>query len=128
MLAIFLAVSRCLVDGGMAAALIQKRAVTATGATTVLFLNLTASLALAGLLFSTAGLIAWVYGQPLLQPMLQVLCLGPLIGALELVQQALFTRATQFNLQFRVVVFSASLGRLFGLGCVAFRLPKPREG
>lgn len=85
-LALFMAVSQVLIDGGFATALIQKREPTQTDYSVVFVWNLVLSLLFYGILFVTAPLIASVEHMPLLTDIIRVFCLSLLLSALAQVQ------------------------------------------
>ena len=72
MLAIFLAVSNIFIQGGLGAALIQKKNPTKLDYSTVFYWNLVFAVVFYALLFAIAPLVARFYGIPILQPMLRV--------------------------------------------------------
>lgn len=86
MLAIFIAVSQILIDGGFGAALIQKKEPTQTDYSTVFYWNLLFSIILYGLLFLCAPLIATFFHLPLLCRILRVMGVILIINALAIVQ------------------------------------------
>lgn len=86
MLAIFIAVSQILIDGGFGAALIQKKEPTQTDYSTVFYWNLLFSITLYGLLFLCAPLIATFFHLPLLCRILRVMGVILIINALVIVQ------------------------------------------
>lgn len=72
MLAIFLAVSNIFIQGGLGAALIQKKNPTKLDYSTVFYWNLVFAVVFYAILFAIAPLVARFYGIPILQPMLRV--------------------------------------------------------
>ncbi len=115
MIAVFVALMRALADGGLGAALIQKRNADDVDASSVFFLNLGAGLVLGGLMCGLARPIARFYGQPILQPMLYAMAAGPVLTALGRVHAAYLTRKMDFGTLFRVSVWAALISGLVGL-------------
>lgn len=86
MLAIFLAVSNIFIQGGLGAALIQKKEPTELDYSTVFYWNLAFAILFYGLLFALAPSIANFYGLSILQPMLRVQGIVLLIQSFAIVQ------------------------------------------
>jgi O-antigen/teichoic acid export membrane protein len=100
MLAIFLAIAQSLIDSGFSQALVQKSdKVTENDLSTVFYVNLTVSVLLYCLLFSTAPLIASFYKQPELVLLSRVLFLVVIINAVALVPRAKLLIAIDFKSQ-----------------------------
>ena len=72
MLAIFLAVSNIFIQGGLGAALIQKKNPTKLDYSTVFYWNLVFAVVFYAILFVIAPFVAQFYGIPILEPMLRV--------------------------------------------------------
>jgi O-antigen/teichoic acid export membrane protein len=72
MLAIFLAVSNIFIQGGLGAALIQKKNPTKLDYSTVFYWNLVFAVVFYVILFLIAPFVAQFYGIPILEPMLRV--------------------------------------------------------
>ena len=72
MLAIFLAVSNIFIQGGLGAALIQKKNPTKLDYSTVFYWNLVFAVIFYAILFVIAPFVARFYGIPILEPMLRV--------------------------------------------------------
>jgi len=86
MLAIFLAVSNIFIQGGLGAALIQKKEPTELDYSTVFYWNLVFAILFYGLLFAIAPAVAHFYELPILQPMLRVQGIVLLIQSFAIVQ------------------------------------------
>lgn len=86
MLAIFIAVSQGLINGGFNKALIQKKETDDEDYSSVFYINLAVSILLYVLLYFGAPLIAGFYGQPQLVPLTRVLTLVFVINAFSYVQ------------------------------------------
>lgn len=86
MLTIFLAVSNIFIQGGLGAALIQKKEPTKLDYSTVFYWNLTFALLFYLILFVSAPAIARYYEMPLVQPLLRVQSLVLIIQSFAIVQ------------------------------------------
>lgn len=86
MLAIFLAVSNIFIQGGLGAALIQKKEPTELDYSTVFYWNLVFAILFYGLLFAIAPAVAHFYELPILQPMLRVQGIVLIIQSFAIVQ------------------------------------------
>ena len=86
MLAIFLAVSNIFIQGGLGAALIQKKNPTKMDYLTVFYWNLVFSVVFYLILFAIAPFVARFYELPILQPMLRVQSSVLIIQSFAIVQ------------------------------------------
>jgi len=86
MLAIFLAVSNIFIQGGLGAALIQKKNPSRLDYSTVFYWNLVFAVVFYLLLFAMAPAVARFYGLPILQPMLRVQSSVLIIQSFAIVQ------------------------------------------
>ncbi len=82
-LAIFMAVSQSLIDGGFATALIQKKSPTQTDYSTIFFWNIGLSVILYIVLFSAAPLISGFFRLPILTDVLRTFGLMLIFSALS---------------------------------------------
>ena len=101
-------------NGGMGVALIQKRDADELDFNTVFFTGLVMSVVLYTLLFFTAPVMARIYDSPQLTPIIRVLSLNLLIGALGGVQGAYVYREMEFKKFFLASlprqIFAAAIG------------------
>ncbi len=97
MLSIFIAIAQTVVDSGFANALIQKKERTERDFSTVFCFNLAVSIALYGVLFVVAPLIADFYNEPQLDGIVKVLNISLIINALSITQQARLTIDLNFR-------------------------------
>lgn len=97
MLSVFIAFAQTLASGGFFTAVIQRKEITPLQASSVFFLNLASGLAIAGLLFAAAPLIASFYDQP------QLVALTRAVSALIVIDSAGWMHAALLsrNLDFR---------------------------
>lgn len=85
-LAIFIAVSQTIIDGGFGSALIQRKSPTQVDYSTIFYWNLGFSLLLYGALFVAAPAVARYFGMPVFCDVLRVISLNLVISALAQVQ------------------------------------------
>lgn len=97
MLLIFLSVANTFVDGGFAAALIQKKNPSQEDYSTIFYWNLFVSVLLVGILYFCAPYIASFYKMPLLDSVLKVQSIILIINAFSIVQQNIFVKQLQFK-------------------------------
>src|SRR5699024_2060193 len=116
MLAVFIAVSQSLTDSGFGQALIQKKETDEIDYSSVFYMNLIVSVAIYGLLFVTAPLIASFYGEPILINLIRVLGLKFIIAAFSMVQIARLTKQVQFKKLMMAKLPSTLLGGVAGIG------------
>lgn len=115
MLAIFIAVSNVFIQGGLGAALVQKKNPTETDFSTVFFWNLALAVVFYALLFFLAPAISRYYGLPQLKSLLRVQ------GVVLLIQSLAITQYTQLQKQmnFKVLairnMLAAASGTLVGI-------------
>lgn len=113
MIAVFMAISRALLDGGFVSSLIRTKNADNIDYSTVFFVNLISSVILYGILFFTAPFIAAFYQKAILVDLVRVLGLILIINAFSLVQSAKLNKAlrfkTQFKLQLPSLIISAGI-------------------
>lgn len=113
MIAIFIAISRALIDGGFVSSLIRTKDADDLDYSTVFFVNLGSSIVLYGLLFFTAPFIARFYQQDILINLIRVISLVLVINAFSLVQSTKMNKDLQFKTQFKLqipsLIISATL-------------------
>lgn len=99
MLGIFTSVASLFIDGGMSQALIQRKNVTHTDASSIFFLNLIMGLVIALALCLSAPLIVGFYKEPILREIIFAMALSLFINAFGSVHTSLLTK----NLNFKVI-------------------------
>lgn len=97
MLTVFIAVSQVFVQSGLNTALIQKKEVDERDLSSVFWVSFGISVALYGVLFAAAPLIASYYEMPALKDTLRVLALVLIPGAFLSVQNAVVARQMAFR-------------------------------
>ncbi|MEI8353593.1 MAG: lipopolysaccharide biosynthesis protein [Lentisphaerota bacterium] len=104
-----------LVRPSFGTALIQAKEVTEVDYNSVFYLSLIVAGFFYGVLFVTAPWIALFYQEPSLIPVLRLLSLSLIIGALTSIQNAILTREMQFKLSFRVSMITMAASGVVGI-------------
>ena len=102
LLAVFLSLSRILLDCGFGKSLIQRKTLANDDCSTVFVVNLVLGVVFYSLLFLAAPSIAHFYGRPELSLILRIAAIGLLFNAVNDVQHSLLVRKMDFKLAFRV--------------------------
>lgn len=110
---VFTTIMQVFVDSGMGNALIQKKNADDLDFSTVFYFNIVVCLALYGIMFAVAPLIANFYEMPELTPIVRVLSLTLIISGVKNVQQAYVSR----NMLFKRFFF-ATLGGTVGAAVI----------
>ncbi len=110
---VFTTIMQVFVDSGMGNALIQKKNTDDLDFSTVFYFNIVVCLALYGIMFTAAPLIARFYEMPELTPVVRVLSLTLIISGVKNVQQAYVSR----NMLFKRFFFS-TLGGTVGAAVI----------
>ncbi len=116
LITVFIAVAGVFVWGGFGTALIQAKEVTETDYNSVFYLSLAVAVVLYGALYCTAPWIARFYHEPVLIPVLRLLSLSLIVGAVNSIQNAVLSREMQFKLAFRVSIISMVFSGVVGIG------------
>src|SRR5574344_1560942 len=103
---VFVVLGNVVVEGGFSAALVQKKDADNLDFSTLFYTSLLISVILYMALFCVAPFIANFYKQPILKPVLRILSINLLFGAVNAVQQAYMQR----NLQFKKTFYSSFIG------------------
>ena len=115
MLAIFIAISNVLIDGGFAKALIQKKDCQDIDYSTAFVTNIVMSVAVYVILFFSAPLISVFYHEPVLTNLTRVLALNFILGALNIVQRARLMSKVDFKSLAKIRVASIIVGGGIGV-------------
>lgn len=116
MLTVFIAVSQVFVQSGLNTALIQKKDVDETDLSSVFYVSLLIAAALYLILFFSAPAIGAFFAMPALAPVLRVLALVLLPGALISVQNAVVARQMQFRRLMLSSLIATLLSGAVGIG------------
>ncbi|MGI6614339.1 MAG: lipopolysaccharide biosynthesis protein [Fastidiosipila sp.] len=114
---VFTSIAALFVESGFGTALIQKKEVDEVDYSSVFFVNLSISLLLYAVLFLMAPSISRFYKIPEITPIIRVLSVTLIFGALNAVQNAIISRTLQFKL-----LFVRSTGALVISGTVGIAL------
>ena len=113
MIAIFIAVSAVLIDGGFNSALIQKKEPTQTDYSTILYWNIGISIILYLILFLISPLIARYFSMPILADVLKVLGIYLIISSIFGIQKNRLSKCLAFKCiaitDLSAYIFSASI-------------------
>ncbi|WP_430905496.1 lipopolysaccharide biosynthesis protein [Maribacter sp. 2-571] len=115
MITIFISISQCLVDSGFYTALVQKKNISHTDYSTILFFNMGVALLLYVLLYSTAKYIALFYGEPLLTDLVKVVSLSVIILSTTVVHKAMMARQIDFRTQAIAHITSSVISGSIGI-------------
>lgn len=113
LITVFTTIMQVFVDSGMGNALIQKKNADDLDFSSVFYFNIVICLALYGIMFAAAPLIARFYDMPELTPVVRVLSLTLIISGVKNVQQAYVSR----NMLFKRFFF-ATLGGTIGAAII----------
>ncbi|AKP52642.1 lipopolysaccharide biosynthesis protein [Cyclobacterium amurskyense] len=97
MVSVITMVSSVVIDGGIAATVIQKPELTKRGLSTLFFLNMALGTFVIFVVYIIAGPVALFFDEPRLVLLLQVLSLGYFLGSLQVVQYGLLARKMAFK-------------------------------
>lgn len=114
MLALFIGLAQSLVNSGFGSALIQKKDANHLDACSIFYFNLLMSVALTGLLFLCAPLIAQFYGEPILTTLTRLLSLNVIISAFGLVPAVLLIKRMDFKALVKVSFVSVGVSGVLG--------------
>lgn len=115
MLAIFIAVSQTLIDGGFGSALIQKKEPTPTDYSTIFLWNLIFSGLLYSILYISSPLIAKFYSMPLLSDVLRVMALCLIVTGVFAIQRVRLQKKLAFKTIAFVNLSAYSLGAIIAV-------------
>ena len=127
LLQFFTGLAAVFVDGGLSAALVQRKDTTKKDESTVFWFNLVVGALMAGLLFFSSPWISRFYAIPVLEPITRIYALQFLLGACNSVQNTLFQKRLDFKsplkVTFLATVGSAAIGiGLAAIGCGVWAL------
>lgn len=112
---IFTVVCTALVNGGFTTALIRKKNATEDDYNTAFICNLGMSLLLYAVTFLCALPIADFFGRGELVALVRVSSLGPIIGALGMVQQTRLTKRIDFKTQTKITLVASAISGVVGI-------------
>ena len=115
LLSLFTGIAMVFMDGGMSAALIQRKDSTREDESTVFWFNLAVGLTMALLLFAAADWIATFYEIDVLRPITQVYALQFFLSAFNSVQITRFTKNLDFKTPLKINTVAAVLSAIIGI-------------
>ena len=115
LLTVFIAVANVFISSGFGQALVQKKNVDNVDFSSVFYFSIGMSVLMYIILFFTAPLIAEFYKSDLLIPIIRVLSVTLIIGAVNSVQQAYVQRGMQFKRFFFATLFGTILSAFTGI-------------
>ncbi len=107
-------------DMGLSTATIQRETIDHKQISTLFWINVALSIAVALVVIALAPAVGWFYQKPLLAPLTMVYAVGFLFGGLAVQHEALLRRQMRFG----VLAFTEVTSSLFGLAtaiCMAWR-------
>lgn len=104
-----------LVSGSMDSALIQKKDIDELDCNTVFFSSLLMSVIIYGVIFLFAPLVADLFHNNMISPIMRTLALTLPIGALAMVQNAIVSRDLNFKKFFYVSLFGQTISAVVGI-------------
>lgn len=118
-LTIFSAMAGLFAESGFTLAIVNKKTISHDDYNAVFWFNIVAGLALYGLLFALAPLIARFYHQPEMVPLARFLFLGFLFGAIATAPSAYFFRNLNVKLRSQIQICAILLSGIVGVCCAA---------
>lgn len=117
MLAIFIAIANVFIDGGFSTALIQKKQRTGDDLSTVFFINVGIALLCYLIFYLIAPIIAFFYEKPILTPLLRVLSLTFVFGAVGGVNNTLLTINVDFKTKSKISLIAGAVSGIISIIC-----------
>jgi O-antigen/teichoic acid export membrane protein len=115
MVAVFIMLSKVIVDGGLGQALIRKTDTNDIDNNTVFYTNIFLSIIIYIMLYFLAPLIAEFYDQKILKDIIRVVGITVFFNAFIVVQQALLQKNMLFKLQLRIHLPAAIISGISAL-------------
>jgi len=115
MMMVFIGLSTILVDGGLGAALIQRKKPTKKDYSTIFYINIFMSLLLYGVLFISSNSISKFYSQPQLELMLKVIGIVLITDSFNIVQNNILIKNLEFKKISKIKIISVFLASVLGI-------------
>ncbi len=115
LIAVFIAVSNSIIDGGFATALIRKNDSTDKDYNTVFYCNLAIAVVLLIILVLSSNVIADFFNEPLLRYITPVMSLLLVINALTIIQRTIFVKKIDFKTQAKISLIASIGSGLIGI-------------
>ncbi|HCM19282.1 MAG TPA: flippase [Porphyromonadaceae bacterium] len=117
MIMVFVAISLVMIDGGLGAALIQKKNPTENDYSTIFFANIILASIIYVLLYFASSGIASFYHQPQLNNLLKIMGLILLIDSFSIVQNNILIKKLHFRKIARIKVSAALFSSISAIAC-----------
>ncbi len=111
MIMVFFTIGTTLVDSGLSVSLIRTAEPDDVEYSTIFYMNIAMSLVAYLFIYFAAPFVAEFYGQPILEPLIRIYCLGFIITALRMISQAKLVREMNFK---KIAILNIP-GNIFGL-------------
>lgn len=115
MLAIFMAISQTIIDGGFSKALIQKQDRTEVDFSTAFFFNIVVGLVCYLILFAASPFIAIFFNEAILKDVLRVLAINLFLNSLAVVPVAKLSITVDFKTQSKASIISTLFSGTLGI-------------
>ena len=115
LITVFLSVSQIFIDSGFGNALIRNAKATNEDLSTVFVFNIFISLATYSIVWFIAPFVSDFYHMPILTPVMRVLGLQLIIGALGAIQGIVYTKNLNFKIKARISVVGTLLSGICGV-------------
>ncbi len=115
MIAIFIAIGKSLIDGGMTSSLLRTKDPDQLDYSSVFYTNLAISVVTYAVVFFMAPYIAAFYSQPTLTDLVRVYCLTFIIAAFSTVQATKLNKEMKFKTQMIINIPSQIVGSILGI-------------
>ena len=112
---IFISIANVFVTNGLGAAIVQKKNPDNLDYSSVFYFNIILSMAIYGVIFLIAPLVATFYSMPILVPGLRVLGLRIIVAAINSIQQAYVSKNMLFKKFFWSTLFGTLLSGIVGI-------------
>lgn len=120
MIAVFIALSQALVDGGLSNALIREKEVKQEDLSTVFFFNFFLACSLYVILFFSAKPISVFFHEPMIMSILRVLSLVIIVDAFGIIQRTIMVRKIDFRTQTKVNILSSVASGVLAIASAYF--------
>jgi O-antigen/teichoic acid export membrane protein len=115
LIVVFIAIANVFVQSGFGTALIQKKDVDDYDYSSVFYFGLFISIILYGILFNLAPFIAKFYVTPLLVPIIRIVSISIIIGAVNNIQNVVLSREMKFKKSFYINISGAISSGFVGI-------------
>jgi teichuronic acid exporter len=121
LIAVFIAVSNSIVDGGFATALIRKNDASDRDYNTVFYCNLAIAIVLMLLLCLFSPAIALFFKEPILGAIMPMMSLLLIINAFTIIQRTIFVKIIDFKTQAKISLIASIGSGMIGIGMAVMK-------